>query len=153
MDNHDVCPSGAVSRSSGGGSCPDIATVAAREAVEIARRERAYRGDREPQSLGGKTVILIDDGLVTGATMRAAAQAIRVRGPAKVVIAVPVAALSTCDALRTEVDAIVCAETPEPFHAFGLWYQDFSQITDDEVRTLLSHASREALGVRMRLAD
>ena len=128
----------------------DIASVAAREATEIARRERAYRGDHPPLPVRDKTVILIDDGLATGATMRAAAQAIRAQGPAKLVIAVPVAASSTCDAFRAEVDEIVCAATPEPFYGVGLWYQDFSQTTDDEVRTLLGRAPHEALARRSR---
>jgi putative phosphoribosyl transferase len=116
----------------------DIARVAAREAAEISRRERAYRGDQPRQYMRGKVVILIDDGLATGATMRAAAQAIRLQGPAKLVVAVPVAASSTCDAFRNEVDDVVCAVTPEPFYAVGLWYHDFSQTTDDEVRALLA---------------
>jgi putative phosphoribosyl transferase len=126
----------------------DIAHIAAREAAEISRRERAYRGDRPPQSVRGKVVILIDDGLATGATMRAAAQAIRAQGPAKLVVAVPVAASSTCDAFRDDVDEVVCAVTPEPFYAVGAWYQDFSQTTDDEVRTLLSRVPREQSSIR-----
>ena len=127
----------------------DITRVAAREATEIARRERAYRGDDPPQPVRDRTVILVDDGLATGATMRAAAQAIRAQGPAKLVVAVPVAASSTCDAFRAEVDEIVCAATPEPFYGVGLWYQDFSQTTDDEVRTLLRRAPHTpALGAR-----
>jgi putative phosphoribosyl transferase len=126
----------------------DIAHIAAREAAEISRRERAYRGDRPPQSVRGKVVILIDDGLATGATMRAAAQAIRAQGPAKLVVAVPVAASSTCDAFRDDVDEVICAVTPEPFYAVGAWYQDFSQTTDDEVRTLLARVPRERSSIR-----
>jgi putative phosphoribosyl transferase len=126
----------------------DIARVAAREAAEILRRERAYRGDHPPQTVRNKVVILIDDGLATGATMRAAAQAVRAQGPAKLVVAVPVAASSTCEAFRAEVDEIVCAVTPEPFHAVGLWYQDFSQTTDDEVRDLLGRVPQEQSSIR-----
>lgn len=126
----------------------DIAAVAARESAEIARRERAYRGDHPPQPVRNQIVILIDDGLATGATMRAAAQTIRTQGPAKIVVAVPVAASSTCEAFRTEVDEVVCAVTPEPFYAVGLWYHDFSQTTDDEVRALLARAPEEASSIR-----
>ena len=89
------------------------------------------------------TVMLVDDGLATGSTMRAAARALRSQEPAKVVVAVPVAAPETCDAFREEVDEIVCALTPEPFHAVGLWYEDFSQTTDEEVRDLLDRAARQ----------
>ena len=117
--------------------------AAAREAQEIERRERAYRGDRPAARLGGRTVILIDDGLATGATMRAAAHAIRAQRPARLVVAVPVAAKSTCDEFRQEVDEVVCGLTPEPFYAVGLWYDDFSQTTDDEVRTLLARHTSE----------
>lgn len=120
----------------------DIAGVAEQEADEIARRERAYRGVAPSQSVGDRTVILVDDGLATGATMRAAARAVRLQGPAMLIIAVPVAAGTTCDAIRAEADEVVCAETPAPFHAVGLWYRDFSQTTDDEVRALLDRARK-----------
>jgi predicted phosphoribosyltransferase len=90
----------------------------------------------------GKTVILVDDGLATGATMRAAASALRERQPARIVVAVPIAAPETCDDFRDEVDEIVCVITPEPFFAVGLWYQDFSQTTDDQVHDLLARAAR-----------
>jgi predicted phosphoribosyltransferase len=93
-------------------------------------------------------VILIDDGLATGATMKAAARALRAQGPAELVIAVPVAARETCKALRHEVDDIVCLATPEPFQAVGLWYEDFSQTTDDEVRSLLARNRRDARAQR-----
>jgi len=117
--------------------------VTEREQEELQRRERAYRGDRPPPDVRGRTVILVDDGLATGSTMRAAAAAVRRQQPARVVVAVPVAAASTCDALRTEVDEVACVLTPEPFYAVGIWYEDFSQTTDDEVRDLLARAQRE----------
>ena len=122
---------------------PDVIDmVAAWEQQELARRERLYRGDRPPPDVKGRTVILVDDGLATGATMRAALAALRQQQPARRVVAVPTAAAQTCDALRTEADDVVCATTPEPFDAVGFWYEDFSQTTDDEVRELLDRAAR-----------
>ena len=120
---------------------PVIDGVAQREREELERREQAYRGDRPPPEVRGRTVILVDDGLATGSTMRAAATAIEQQGPGRLVVAVPVAAAETCDAFRNQVDEIVCAVTPEPFLAVGLWYEDFSQTTDDEVRELLQRAA------------
>jgi putative phosphoribosyl transferase len=120
-----------------------IEAAVAREKVELARRERSYRGDHTPPDPKGLTVILVDDGLATGATMLAAARALRQENPKHVVIAVPVAAPATCNELRPEVDEIICAITPEQFHAVGLWYEDFSQITDEEVRELLERSSRQ----------
>ena len=117
-----------------------IERVAASEQREIERRERAYRGDRSPLAIRDHTVILIDDGLATGATMRAAAEAIRTQKPRRLIVAVPVAATVTCDEFRGQVDEVVCAVTPEPFYAVGMWYQDFSQTTDDEVRALLTRS-------------
>jgi putative phosphoribosyl transferase len=117
-----------------------IDRVAAAEERELTRRERAYRGDRPPPRVEGCDVILVDDGLATGASMRAAAAALRAQGPRRVVIAVPVAAAETCEEFRGEVDEIVCDLTPDPFYAVGLWYEDFSQTTDDEVRELLAAA-------------
>ncbi len=114
--------------------------VAEREQLEIERRERTYRGERPPPAIAQRTIVLVDDGLATGATMRAAARAIRAQHPARLVIAVPVAAPSTCDSLRPEADEIVCADTPEPFFAVGLWYEDFSETSDQEVRDLLQSA-------------
>lgn len=118
-----------------------IEAVAAREQQELARRERLYRDDRPPPDVRGRTVMLIDDGLATGATMRAAAAALRQQGPARIVIAVPLAAPSVCREFEAEVDEIVCAVTPDPFYAVGLWYQDFSPTTDEEVRELLQRGA------------
>jgi putative phosphoribosyl transferase len=118
-----------------------IDAVAEREQRELERREQAYRGDRGPLSLTNKTVILVDDGLATGSTMRAAVIAARQRQPARVVVAVPVGAVSTCADLATEADDVVCVRTPEPFVAVGLWYRDFTPTTDDEVRALLGKAT------------
>jgi predicted phosphoribosyltransferase len=120
-----------------------IEGVAERERAEIERREREYRGDRPPLSPEGKVAILVDDGLATGATMRAAIAAVRERSPARVVVAVPTAAPSTCDELAREVDELICLRTPEPFYAVGLWYDDFSQTSDEEVRELLERAPGE----------
>jgi putative phosphoribosyl transferase len=122
---------------------PDvIETVAAAEERELLRREHEYRGDAPTPDVRGKTVILVDDGLATGASMRAAVTALRAQGPARTVVAVPVAASSTCKELRRAADDVVCAFTPEPFFAVGQWYQDFSQTTDEEVRELLHAATR-----------
>ena len=117
-----------------------IDAIAAIELRELERRERAYRGDRPEPDVQGKTIILVDDGLATGSTMRAAAVALRQQNPARIVIAVPVSAPQTCDEYRMGVDEIVCASTPEPFRGVGQWYRDFSQTTDDEVRELLEKA-------------
>jgi putative phosphoribosyl transferase len=114
-----------------------IDEVAGREEQELKRRERLYRGDRAAPSVQGRTVILIDDGLATGSTMRAAATALRKMQPSKIIVAVPVAAAETCADLRSEVDEVVCGATPEPFMAVGAWYSDFEQTSDDEVRELL----------------
>jgi predicted phosphoribosyltransferase len=120
-----------------------IESVAAREQRELERRERVYRGDRPPPDLRDRTVILIDDGLATGSTMRAAAAAVRRQQPARIVVAVPVASAITCEDFRREVDELVCVATPEPFYGVGLWYEDFSQLTDEEVRDLLARAEQE----------
>lgn len=117
-----------------------IAAVAAEEERELERREREYRRDRPELDVVGRKVILVDDGLATGATMKAAAIALRELGPDRIVVAVPVAARETCDEFREVVDEVVCAHTPEPFRAVGLWYEDFSQTTDDEVKALLASA-------------
>jgi putative phosphoribosyl transferase len=120
-----------------------IDAIAARELKELKRRELAYRGSRPEPDVKGKTVILIDDGLATGSTIRAAAQALRKQQPARIVVAVPVSAPETCDEYRIGVDEIICAVTPEPFLGVGMWYLDFSQTTDDEVRDLLERARGE----------
>jgi predicted phosphoribosyltransferase len=120
-----------------------IDAVAADELRELERRERLYRGTRPAPDVRGKTVILVDDGLATGSTMRAAAAALRQQQPARIVVAVPVSAPQTCDEYRMGVDEIVCAVTPEPFQAVGLWYKDFSQTTDEEVRDLLARSTGE----------
>jgi predicted phosphoribosyltransferase len=119
-----------------------IDAVARRELQELERRERAYRGDRPFPEVRGKTVILVDDGLATGSTMRAAAEALRQQGPARLVVAVPAGSPETCDEFRNEVDEIVCGIMPDPFYAVGLWYDDFSQVTDDEVREILAEAQQ-----------
>ena len=119
-----------------------IEQVAATEQQELERREKLYRGDRPVLDVRHRTVILIDDGLATGSTMRAAAVALRQQQPARIVVAVPVAAAETCNEFRSEVDEVVCGTTPEPFYAVGLWYEDFSQTSDDEVRELLARASQ-----------
>ena len=119
-----------------------IEAIDARERRELQRRERAYRGDRPPPDLTGRTVILVDDGLATGSTMQAAVQAVRQERPAKAVVAVPVADPDVCEALRQQADDAICLLTPSPLQAIGLWYEDFSQTTDDEVRALLERARR-----------
>jgi len=119
------------------------ARVVDTELRELERRERLYRGARTEPDVSGKTVILIDDGLATGSTMRAAVEALAQQNPARVVVAVPVSAPETCDEYRMGVDEIICAQTPEPFMGVGMWYQDFSQTTDTEVRDLLAKAERE----------
>jgi len=118
---------------------PDAAieTVAREEAAELVRRERAYRDDRPAPDLTNRVVILVDDGLATGSTMRAAARAVRARHPSRVVIAVPVGARQTCSEVAAVADELICARMPEPFSAVGQWYLDFDQTDDDEVRELL----------------
>jgi putative phosphoribosyl transferase len=113
------------------------------EQRELERRERAYRAGMKPLEVEGRIVILVDDGLATGATMLAGARAIRKLRPQRLIVAVPVAARETCEYFRREVHEIVCAETPRPFEAVGLWYEDFSQTSDAEVRDLLLRANRE----------
>jgi predicted phosphoribosyltransferase len=115
-----------------------IDAVAVREGQELARRERLYRGGRPPLDVRDRTVILVDDGLATGATMHAAIAALRQLHPARIVVAVPTASPETCEEMRAEVDDVICAITPEPFQAVGRWYQDFAQTTDEEVQDLLT---------------
>jgi predicted phosphoribosyltransferase len=117
-----------------------LETVIAREKLELQRRETRYRQDRSAPDLQGRTVILVDDGLATGATMRAAAAALRKQGVAKIVVAVPVGAPETCREIESEVDETICAIRPAFFHGVGQFYEDFSQTTDEEVRELLAKA-------------
>ena len=114
-----------------------VDAVAEREQRELERREIAYRGKRPPLDVAGRTVIIVDDGLATGSTMRAAVRALRRMEPRAIIVAVPVAAAETCADLRGEADEVVCLRTPEPFQAVGLWYDDFTQTTDEEVHELL----------------
>jgi putative phosphoribosyl transferase len=122
-----------------------IAQATLRESAELRRREEQYRGARAFPDLTGKTVVLVDDGLATGATMRAAARAVRQRQPARLIIAVPVAAESTCREMEAEADEVVCAVIPEAFFGVGQFYENFGQTTDEEVRTLLDEARRTAI--------
>ncbi|MGY4830308.1 phosphoribosyltransferase [Sphaerotilaceae bacterium SBD11-9] len=119
----------------------EVQRVADAEQIELQRREGLYRPGLPPLDVRGRTVLLVDDGLATGATMRAALQALRLQQPACVVVAVPTGAADACDALRREADELVCLSTPEPFRAVGLWYADFDQTSDDEVRELLARTS------------
>jgi len=119
----------------------DSATKA--EQQELERRQQAYRGTRESPQVRGRIILFVDDGLATGSTMRAAVTALRQQKPARIVVAVPVAAASTCQEFQEEVDQIICAATPEPFYGVGQWYEDFSQTTDEEVRDLLDRAAQE----------
>lgn len=114
-----------------------IDAVARSEQLELERREQLYRGNRGPIGLTNKTVILVDDGLATGSTMRAAVMAARQQQPARVIVAVPVGAPTTCADLAREADEVVCVRTPDPFIAVGMWYRDFTPTSDDEVRRLL----------------
>lgn len=120
-----------------------VAAVVAREQAELIRRELLYRDGKPAIGIRGRTVIVVDDGLATGSTMRAAVAAIRQQRPAHLVVAVPVGAEETCQQLRREADEVVCAATPRPFRAVGLWFRDFPQASDDEVRELLEEARRE----------
>ncbi|MFL5824825.1 MAG: phosphoribosyltransferase [Solirubrobacteraceae bacterium] len=114
-----------------------VEEVTRRELATLERQEEAYRDGREPRDLRGTTAILVDDGLATGATMRAAVQALRSQGAARIVVAVPVAPRQTCEALAAEVDEVVCPCRPDPFTAVGLWYRDFKPVSDERVRALL----------------
>ena len=118
-----------------------INQVVAKEQQELERRERLYRGVRPVPTLHERTVILVDDGLATGATMRAALGALQQQEPAKIIVAVPVSASETCQEFQSKVDEVVCAATPSPFYSVGLWYEEFPQTTDEEVRDLLDKAA------------
>src|ERR1700692_4012694 len=132
--NHDVIESLQISP-------PIIDAAAAYEQSELDRQQRVYRDVLPFSNRPGRTVIIVDDGLATGSTMRAAVRALRQSGPARIVVAVPVGAAETCRSLRDEADAVVCATVPQDFHAVSLWYDEFSQTTDQEVRTLLEAAA------------
>jgi putative phosphoribosyl transferase len=120
-----------------------IDAVASWEKAELEKRERLYRNDRPAPEVRGRTVILVDDGLATGSSMRAAAVALRQRQPARIAVAVPTASPDVCEEFRGEVDDVICASTPSPFLAVGYWYDDFTQTTDEEVRELLERAAQE----------
>jgi predicted phosphoribosyltransferase len=124
-----------------------IELVSERERQELERRERLYRGDRAAPVLEGRTVIIVDDGLATGSTMKAAVEAVRKQSPARLIVAVPTAPPETCEQLRRIADEAVCAVTPEPFFSVGGSYADFSQTTDDEVRDLIGRAAEIPFGV------
>lgn len=123
----------------------EIEGVAEVEAREIARREKEYGENRRFPDIAGRTVILVDDGLATGATMLAAVRALRGMNPAAIIIAVPVAAAETCEQFREEVDEVICLRTPTPFFGVGMWYEDFSQTSDREVRQTIERAARRTL--------
>jgi putative phosphoribosyl transferase len=136
VTNQEIVDSLAIPRSA-------IDAAVAAETREMERREREYRGARPAPAVAGRTVVLVDDGLATGATMLAAVQALRQLAPAEIVVVVPVGARETCETLSRQADEVVCFETPEPFRAVGLWYEDFAQTGDDEVRALLEKAEAE----------
>ena len=120
-----------------------VEETTALERRELERRERAYRDDRPAPDIRGRTVIVVDDGLATGATMLAAVGALRQQGPASIIVAVPVASTEACAAMRSAADACICVLTPDPLHAVGVWYADFTQTSDDDVRALLADAALE----------
>lgn len=122
---------------------PVFDAIRAREQAELERRERQYRDARASPRLAAREIILVDDGLATGSTMRAAVQAVRARDPARVIVAVPVGASSTCDTLRREADEVVCPLQPDGFRSVGEWYDDFDPTSDAEVRALLAQAWHE----------
>lgn len=125
---------------------PDqVDAIAAREAVELERRETQYRGNRGPLEVSGRSVLLVDDGLATGYSMRAAVAALRRRSPAEIIVAVPVGTRSTCEEIQAEADAVVCLDTPPRFMAVGQFYRRFEQTTDQEVRDLIDRAADRPL--------
>lgn len=130
-----------------------IEKVAATELREVVRRERLYRDHRPAPDVRGRTILVIDDGLATGSTMRAAVAALRRQAPARIVVAVPVGPPEICAEFEREADEVICDHTPEPFHAVGLWYKDFSQTTDEEVRDLLERAAAESIPAQPQTAS
>jgi predicted phosphoribosyltransferase len=128
----------------------EIDAVIASQRRELARREAAYRDGEPPPSITGRTVILVDDGIATGATMQAGIAALRKLDPARIVVGVPVAPPETCDELAAHVDELVCLETPEPFRAVSLWYDHFDQVSDEEVRALLRAARHPEAPAELR---
>ncbi|MDM9381352.1 phosphoribosyltransferase [Chlorogloeopsis sp. ULAP01] len=135
-------------------SSKTIDEVATKELRELQRRDHVYRGERPPLDVRNRIVILLDDGIATGSTIRAAIAILRQQHPQRIVVAVPVAPLATCQELQTEVEEIVCLSTPEPLYAIGLWYENFSQTTDEEVRELLARqfAASDRLSSLMELS-
>jgi len=127
-----------------GVSKAEIEEITRKVRAELERRERIFRGDRPPLDVKGKVAILIDDGIATGSSMRAAINALRQHNPARIVVAIPVAPFSTCRRLRSEVDELVCVDMPESFYAIGQFYADFSQVADDEVTSLIHRAAERA---------
>lgn len=127
-----------------------IEAVTREEQQELARCEKAFRGPREPAQIEAHTVILVDDGLATGASMRAAVRALRQQKPAYITVAVPIGSRDTCDHFRSDVDEVICGDTPEPFFAVGTWYSNFLPTTDEEVRQLLDHAAHERRARRVQ---
>ena len=126
-----------------GVSAAEVEQVTRREQGELERRQKQYRGDRPLPEIAGRTVILVDDGLATGSSMRVAVAALKEEHPGKIIVAVPVAPAEACEMLRASADEVVCALTPDPFYAVGLWFSDFSQTSDEEVRDLLERAREE----------
>lgn len=136
-----------------GASPEDIEAVAAEERRELERREHVYRGDRSWPNLAGRSVILVDDGLATGATMHAAIDAVRAQNPGRIILAVPVAPPDTVHLLEPLVDEVVCLFQPEPFWAIGRWYRDFSQVSDAEVEALLAERMEQSSGAASDVAQ
>jgi predicted phosphoribosyltransferase len=122
----------------------EVESVAARELLEVERQQKAFRGDTPLPDLLGRTIMVVDDGLATGSTMRAAVGALRQSHPASIIVAAPVAAAETVRRLRQEADGVICLSAPSDFHAVSMWYEDFSQTSDEEVRNLLESAAQAA---------
>jgi putative phosphoribosyl transferase len=127
-----------------------IEAITREKQQELERREKIYRGPREPVAIAGRSVILVDDGLATGASMRAAVHALKTMQPKTIIAAVPIGSADTCNQIRSEADEVVCGIMPDPFYAVGAWYSDFMQITDEEINQLLNHAAHERRIQRVR---